>query len=77
MKVDKEKLDKLLAMNDEELWEQIRRIAQDHGISLPSRAPEPSEMQKLRGAVSHGARVNLARAIKIINDHKKGQENGR
>ena len=71
MKVDKDKLNALLAMSDSDLWREVRAIAKGHGFTLPENAPPPSEMQKLRGAVSGGSTLNLAHAIKIINDYRR------
>ena len=74
MKLDKDKLNALLAMPDAELWREIRKIAGTHGFTLPEKAPSNEEMQKLRGAVSGGAGLNLGRAVKIINDYRKREK---
>ncbi|MBQ7363471.1 MAG: hypothetical protein IJW48_03355 [Clostridia bacterium] len=71
MKIDKDKLDALVAMSDGELWGEIRKIASAHGFTLPDRTPEHSEMEKIRGAVSGGARINLGEAVRILNDYKR------
>ena len=39
MKLDKNKLDELKRLNDEELWIQIRAVAKENGITLPDRKP--------------------------------------
>lgn len=71
MMVDKEKLNALLAMSDGDLWREVRKIADSHGFTLPESAPPPSEMQKLRGAVSGSSSLNLGKAVKIINDYRR------
>ena len=74
MKIDKEKLRTLLAMSDEELWGEISGIAKGYGFTLPKSTPPKSEMDKLRGAVKDGEKLNLAQAIKIINSYRKEQK---
>lgn len=74
MKIDKEKLDALVAMPDDELWGQIRSIAMSHGIKLPEKTPAHSEMEKMRAAANSGAKLNLAQAVKVINDYRKGEK---
>ena len=76
MRVDKQKLDSLLALSDAELWAEVCKIAEGHGLKLPKDPPAKDEMAKLRGAVSHGASINLAKAMRVINDHSRGHENG-
>lgn len=72
MKLNKEQLDKIAALSDEELWGEVRGIASKHGFTLPERTPGKSEMQKLRGAISGGAKLNLAEAVRILNEYKRG-----
>ena len=72
MKIDKEKLEKLLEKNDEELWREVVSLAEKKGFSLPKNPPPKEEMAKMRAAVSHGSSFNLAHAAKILNDYKKG-----
>lgn len=74
MKIDKEKLDALIAMPDDKLWAEIRSIALSHGIKLPEKTPAHSEMEKMRAAANSGARLNLAQAVRLINDYRKGEK---
>ncbi len=71
MKVNKEKLAELCALGDNELWREIRSIAASHGFSLPEKTPSHSEMQKMREAVSGGAKLRLGEAIRILNNYKR------
>ena len=71
MKIDKEKLDALVAMSDDELWRQIVEIGRSHGFTLPAKTPPHSEMEKMRGAVKGGAKLNLNEAIRVINNYRK------
>lgn len=74
MKINKEKLAELCALDDAALWAQVREIARMHGFTLPDRTPSHTEMEKLRGAVRGGTKMNLQEALKIIN--KLRRENG-
>lgn len=71
MKIDKEKLASLCALGDDELWREVRGIAASHGFKLPEKTPSHSEMEKMRGAVSGGAKLNLAEAVRIINNYRR------
>ncbi len=71
MKIDKDKLSALMEMSDGELWCEIRKIAKNHGFTLPEKTPEHSEMEKIRGAVSGGAKINLGEAVRLLNDYKR------
>jgi hypothetical protein len=72
MRIDKEKLASLSRLSDEELWEVVSGIAAKNGIKLPSNAPLPTDMQKLRDAMSNPDRLNALGALKIISKYKKG-----
>ena len=72
MKLDKDKLCRMLAEDDETLWREIRSIAKGHGLNLPDTPPPHSEMERLRSTVGDGSRINLTDAIKIINSYKRG-----
>lgn len=71
MKINKEKLEALCAMPDEELWREIKKIAETYGLKLPDKTPSKEEMQKMRNTVC-GTRINFAEAIKLINSYKGG-----
>ena len=71
MRIDKEKMDKLAALPDGELWQEIRKIAQQSGFTLPEKAPSHEELDKVRGAVAGGAKINLAEAIRVVNNDRR------
>lgn len=71
MKIDKEKLAKLLEKNDEDLWREVVILADKKGFKLPSAPPPKSEMEKMRAAVAHGGTFNLAKAAKILDNYRK------
>ena len=70
MRIDKDKLNALCSMPDDELWCEICKIAKGYGFTLPKSTPCESDMQKLRGAVGNG-KINLGDAVKILNEYKR------
>ena len=77
MKIDKEKLAALAALPDDKLWGEVVRVAATHGIKLSATPPSAEEMERLRGAIRGGARLNLTEAVRIVNDYnKRGKKNG-
>ncbi len=76
MKINKEKLAELVALGDRELWCEVRKIAASYGFTLPEKTPSHSDMERLRSAVSDGAKLNMREALKIINDCRRSAGNG-
>lgn len=76
MKLDRSKLEAIVALPDDELWAMIREVARGHGFTLPEKPPAHSELEKIRAAVSHGASPNIAEALRVINDYRRGKKNG-
>lgn len=68
-----ERLRALCALGDDELWREIRKIAGTHGLNLPEATPQHAEMERLRAAVSGGGGLNLASAMRIVNEYKRGK----
>ena len=71
MKINKEKLEALCALDDDALWREVRKIAASYGVKLPENTPPHSEMQKMRDATSGGLKMNLSEALKIINNQRR------
>ena len=71
MKIDKEKIKAMCALPDEVLWSQIVSIGAENGFTLPKSVPSHTDMQRLRDAVNGGTKMNLAAALKIIDNHRK------
>ncbi len=76
MKINKEKLDAVVKLSDDELWKMIRDLAKSHGFTLPEAVPPHSELEKVRTALSHGASPNIAEAIRVVNNYRRGNKNG-
>ena len=72
MRINQEKLAALAALPDDRLWQEILAIAKAHGIELPKNPPSHEQMEKMRQAASGGAKINLAEAVRVINEYKKG-----
>jgi len=73
MRIDKSKLDELTRLSDEELWNQIKKIASSHGFPLSDKMPSQTEMNKIRQALSNGANLKLGEAVRILNEFKRGK----
>lgn len=71
MKIDREKIKKLAALEDEKLWAEIRAIAKSHGFNLPEKTPPKSDLDKVRAAMT-AEKINLGGALKILNSYRKG-----
>ena len=73
LKIDKDKLKAMSMLSDEELWRTIRTIGYSHGIKTPEVAPSAKDMQKIKAALRDADKINLAGALKIIDNHRKGK----
>ena len=74
MKIDKTKLDAMLTLSDEQLWEEIRSVAKSKGINMPERTPSNAELNKVRSALADADKLKLPTAIRLINDLKRGNK---
>ena len=70
MKVNKDELEKLAALDDRSLWNSIVQMAKNYGISLSPAMPQREDMDKIRGALSGIEKFNLRDAMKIVNRYK-------
>ena len=71
MRIDREKLEALAAMPDDQLWAEVVRIAASFGYSLPKQTPPHQELEKMRSAV-RSEKINVSEALKLVNQYKKG-----
>ncbi len=74
MKIDKNKLDAMLTLSDEQLWAEIRAVACAKGINMPEKTPSSSELCKVRSALKDADKLSLPSAMRLINDLKRGDK---
>ncbi len=74
MRLDRDKINSLAALNDDELWIQVRKMTAEYNISLPEKTPPHEELQKLRSLFCDTDKVNLFGAMKLLNNYKKGNK---
>ena len=72
MRLDRDKLLDMVALPDAELWKTIVDIGRGHGFTLPEKAPPHEELEKLRGIVKDGSKMNVASALRLLNKYKGG-----
>ena len=75
MKINREKLQEMLRLSDEELWREVQRLSASYGINLNGKAPTKEEINKLR-SIASGERINLTEAMKLMNEYKRRETNG-
>ena len=71
MRFDKDKLNELVSLNDDELWRTVVEIARSHGFSLPTKTPEHAELEKLRRIARDGSKMNVALAMKLLSKYRR------
>lgn len=74
MKIDKNKLDAMLTLSDEQLWAEIRAVASAKGINMPEKTPSGAELGKVRSALKDADKLSLPSAMRLINDLKRGDK---
>ena len=74
MKIDKNKLEAMLSLSDEELWREIRTVAKSKGISMPEKTPSCTELTKVRSALADADKLSLPSAMRLINELKWGEK---
>ena len=73
MKIDKNTIDKVLTMDDDQLWKAIQYVAKRSGNEEFSNLKRPSDMTKIRQTLSM---LNENDVQKAIDSLKRGKENG-
>lgn len=71
MQFDYNMLNKLVSLPDEQLWQTIRAIAIQSGVSLPDGNPPKAELSRLREALCNTKNPDLEEAMSIVNQYKK------
>lgn len=70
MRFDRDKLNELVNLPDDELWKRVIEIAKTHRISLPEKTPDHAELEKLRSIARDGAKMNPASAIRLLSKYR-------
>lgn len=70
MKFDKDKLNELIALPDDELWKTVVQIGRSHGFSMPEKTPPHAELEKLRSIARDGSKMNVGLAMRILSKYK-------
>ncbi len=71
MKLDQEKLKKLSSLSDAELEAEIRRMASEKGLKLPTASPSHEDLQKLRALLTADGGFGMMDAMRYYNAYKK------
>ena len=71
MRFDKEKLNELINLTDDELWRTIVDIGRGHGFVLPDKTPDHADLEKLRKIAKDGAKMNVGAAMRILSKYAK------
>ena len=74
MKIDKSTIDKVLKMNDDQLWKTILYVAKKSGQESFVGLEKPSDMTKIRQALSVLSDEDIEKAVSMM---KKGGKNGK
>lgn len=74
MKIDKNTIDMVLKMNDDQLWKAILYVAKKSGQESFSSLERPKDMTKIRQTLSMLSDDDIQKAIEVM---KKGDKNGK
>ena len=74
MKIDKSTIERVLNMNDEQLWKTIQYVARKSGQEELYKMDMPSDMTKVRQALSMLSEEDIQRAVSMM---KRGGKNER
>lgn len=70
MKINKEKLAELAALEDGQLWTVITQTALKYGYTLPAEAPKKEDMAKIRGLMSEAEKIGTKDILKLMSAFK-------
>lgn len=70
MRIDKEKLDTLMRLDDKALWSEIVKMARGFGFNISDEAPRGDDMQKIRSLLGEG-RISPHGAMKLLQSLKR------
>lgn len=70
MKIDKNAVDKVLKMNDDQLWRVIQYVAKKSGQGELASMQKPSDMSKIRASLASLTDEEIERAMKQMKERK-------
>lgn len=71
MKIDKSTIDRVLKMNDDQLWKTVQYVAKRSGKTELLEMERPSDMTKIRNALALLSENDIQKAINMMKDGKK------
>ena len=73
MRINRDELDRLTRLSDEQLWEEIVRMGEQRGFNLPKSTPPHNELMKLRELVS-GSKISVGDAYRMLNSFRRSSD---
>ncbi len=73
MKINKQMVDSMLSLNDEQLWQMIKMIAAGSGVDISQIKAPPQNLSAIRNAISSMSDDDIKRASEIIEIYKKSK----
>ena len=70
MKLNKEKINALLALDDAHLWREITSAAQRYGYTLPEKTPAAADMAKIRALMTEADKLSAMDVAKLLTSFK-------
>ncbi len=70
MKLNKEKIQALAALDDASLWREITSAAQKFGYTLPEKVPASQEMAKIRAAMNQAEKISAMDVARLLSSLK-------
>ena len=71
MQLDRNAINRMLTLNDDQLKSLIRSLAENSGLDLSSFQISPNDVASIRRALAGATDADLARAAEQIRDAKK------
>ena len=71
MQLDRNAINRMLSLNDNQLKSLIRSLAENSGLDLSSFQISPNDVESIRRALTGATDADIARAAEQLNQHKK------
>ena len=70
MKINKDLINELKALDDAGLWSKIRSMASKYGYTLPEEIPPKKDMQSLRSVMENIDKINVTDIARLLSTFK-------